>query len=213
MYSVSPEFKAAVRGPHEITVRAEVWRSGVFLRTLDIIDGDVDIDSRRAQRRTCRVRVPATRPTFDLEPIFQTYQQIRGLVVEWDTATSTWDGAAPHTWSDGNQIPSTQEPALYNTYAELGAAYASYGALKQITGYTEIPVDAGLIPTTAFSDVAPFGNELRLWRGVRVEKPVTRTYQSIAGLRVTWDLVSASTTYATVDSLLTWDDGNDLPVG
>jgi len=151
MYPVSSDFKAAVRQPHQMTIRAEVWRSGVFLRDLEVIEGTVDIDSRRAQRRTCTVRVPATRPTVSLEPVFLTYAEIR-------------PGA-----SHG-----------YATYADLAAAYANYGALRQITGYTEVTVDDGLIPDSAFSDVAPFGNELRLWRGIRMEKSVQWTYATLA---------------------------------
>lgn len=212
MYPVSPEFKAAVRGPHKATVRAEVWRGGVFLRSLQVLDGSVDIDARRAQRRTCRVRLAAQRPSVRLDPIWNTYRSIRGVVVEWGTATSTWDGAAPHTWAEGNFIPTSQEAPEYPTYGDLSGGYADYAALQFVVGYDEVQIDEGIIPTTAFSDVAPFGNELRLWRGVEVERPLFYTYQNIKGLRMTWDLVSASLTWATVTSTLTWADGNDLPI-
>lgn len=212
MYPVSQEFKAAVRGPHHATVRAEVWRGGIFLRTLEVLEGAVDIDGRRAQRRTCRVRVPASRPTVRLEPVFNTYASIKGVVVSWDTATSTWDTVGAFTWSQGNSIPSTDLPPEYPTYADLAGGYANYAALQSITGYTEIEVDDGLIPASAFSDVSPFGNELRLWRGVQVEKPLFYTYQNIKGIRTTWDLVQASLTWATIDSGLTWADGNDVPI-
>jgi hypothetical protein len=147
-----------------------------------------------------------------LEPVFNTYQSIRGVVVSWDTVTATWDGAGTVTWEDGNQLPSSDEPGPYPTYADLAAAFPNYAALQSITGYTEIDVDDGLIPDSAFSDVTPFGNELRLWRGVMVEQPLFYTYQNIKGIRTTWDLVSASLTWATIDSLLTWADGNDVPI-
>ena len=213
MYPVSPEFKTAVRGPHTATVRAEVWRSGVLLRTLDVLDGQVDVDARRAQRRTCSIRVAATKPTVEYDPVWNTYASIRGAVVTWDNATSTWDGAAGHTWEQGNYIPSSALPSQYNTYAELGAAYGNYAALQQIVSYAERTVDDGLIPTSAFSDLAPFGNELYLWRGMEIaDAPKHYTYAAIKGLKVTWDLLSASVTWATVGSF-TWADGNDLPVG
>ena len=212
MHPVTQEFKEAVRGSHEITVRAEVWRSGVFLRSIDVLEGSVDVDARRAQRRTCTVRVAATKPTVELVPVWNTYASIRGAVVTWDVATSTWDGAGAVTWDDGNEIPSTAEPGEFNTYAELSAGYSNYAALQQIASYDEVTVDDGLIPTSEFSDLAPFGNELLLWRGINIhDKPQYYTYGSIKGLRLTWDLVSPSLTWATVDSAITWQDGNDLP--
>lgn len=212
MYPVSTQFKEAVRGPHTATVRAEVWRGGVFLRSVEVLDGSVDIDGRRAQRRTCRVRLAAQRPSVRLDPIYNTYQSIRGVVVDWDGATSTWDVAGPYSWSQGNFLATIQQAPEYPTYGDLTGGYADYAALQFIVGYSETQIDEGLIPTTAFSDVAPFGNELRLWRGIEVERPLYYSYENIKGLRMTWDLVSASSTWATVTSTLTWADGNDLPV-
>lgn len=212
MYAVSPEFKEAVRKPHHANVRAEVWRSGVFLRALEITDGTVDIDARRSQRRTCQVQVPATKPTVTLIPEFLTYQGIRGNIVSWDDVTPTWDTVGALTWDQGNSVANTLTPGPYPTYADLSAAFDSYGELQEITGYTEQTVDDGLIPTSAFSDVSPFGNELRLWRGIQIEKPLFYTYQNIAGIRMTWDLVSASLTWSAIESTLTWADGNDVPL-
>jgi hypothetical protein len=146
-----------------------------------------------------------------LEPVFNTYLSIKGVVVTWDTATSSWATAGVYTWSQGNEIPSSDIPPEYATYAALAGGYPNYAALQSIVGYDEILVDDGLIPSTAFSDVAPFGNELRLWRGVEVERELPYTYQRIKGLRPTWDLIQASLTWATIDSGLTWADGNDVP--
>lgn len=212
MYPVSPEFKLAVRGPHHATVRAEVWRGGTFLRSLEIVDGSVDVDSRRSQRRTCQVKVPASRPSVRLDPVFATYASIQGSVVTWDNATPTWGGVGVFTWVEGNQVESDLTPAEYPTYGDLSGGYATYAALQSIVSYDEVTVDDGLIPTQSFSDVAPFGNELRLWRGIELDRPVFLTYESILGIRMSWDLVSASLSWATVDSLLAWDDGNDLPL-
>ena len=212
MYPVSPEFKLAVRGPHHATVRAEVWRGGTFLRSLEIVDGSVDVDARRAQRRTCQVKVPASRPSVRLDPVFATYASIQGSVVTWDNATPTWGGVGVFTWVEGNQVESDLTPAEYPTYGDLLGGYATYAALQSIVSYDEVTVDDGLIPTQSFSDVAPFGNELRLWRGIELDRPVFLTYESIMGIRMSWDLVSASLSWATVDSLLAWDDGNDLPL-
>lgn len=53
MYGVSAAFKTKVRGPHQITVRAEIWSGSTLLRTIEPLSGSVEIDSRRAIRRTC----------------------------------------------------------------------------------------------------------------------------------------------------------------
>ena len=212
MYVVSPEFKAAVRTTHEISVRGEVWRGGQRLRSLEILDGSVDVDSRRAQRRTCTVRLAAPKPTINLIPVFNTYQSILGNIVTFDVSVSDWDTVGAWTWAQGNETPNSLPPNPYGTYAELAAGYASYGALQQISGYTEETVDDGLIPQTAFSDVAPFGNELRLWRGVKVTTPKYRTYSSIMGLVMNWDLVSATLTWDSVSGTITWAQGNDVPL-
>lgn len=53
MWPVSDQFLAAHRaGSQLITSRAELWRSGVRLATLDVVGGSVSVDSRRATRRT-----------------------------------------------------------------------------------------------------------------------------------------------------------------
>ena len=211
MYVVSPEFKAAIRTTHEISVRGEVWRGGQRLRSLEILDGSVDVDSRRAQRRTCTVRLAAPKPTINLLPVFNTYQSILGNVVTWDVAISDWNTVGASTWAQGNSTPNSLPPNPYGTYAQLAAGYASYGALQQISGYTEETVDDGLIPQTALSDVAPFGNELRLWSGVKVATPRFRTYASIAGTKVSWDLVDPTLTWSGISGALTWNDGNNVP--
>jgi hypothetical protein len=147
-----------------------------------------------------------------LDPVFATYASIQGSVVTWDNATPTWGGVGVFTWVEGNQVESDLTPAEYPTYGDLSGGYATYAALQSIVSYDEVTVDDGLIPTQSFSDVAPFGNELRLWRGIELDRPVFLTYESIMGIRMSWDLVSASLSWATVDSLLAWDDGNDLPL-
>lgn len=212
MYPVSAEFKSRVRQAHQIRVRAEVWRSGVFLRSLDIIDGSVDIDARRAQRRTCRVTVPATKPTVSLVPVYNTYRSIRGIVIEWGDSIATWHSVGAFTWAQANYSPTDQQEPEYATYGELATGYASYGALKKVVSYTEETVDDGLIPTSAFSALAPFGNELLLWRGIQIESPQYLVYSNIKGLIIDWGLVQAGLTWGTVDSGLTWAQGNDLPV-
>ena len=57
----------------------------------------------------------------------------------------------------------------YATYSALALAFVSYGQI--VTGdLYPIEVDAGIVPSSPFSALAPFGNELRLWRGIRVTR-------------------------------------------
>lgn len=214
MYPASEEFKQAVRGPHNVTLRAEVWRGGDLLRSLDVVDGSVEVDARRAQRRTMSITVPASKPTVELSPVYNTYQSIRGVVVEWGTTDPglTWAGAGGFTWFEGDYLSTTQQPAEFNTYLELAAGFATYGDLPQIVSYSETTVDDGLIPSSPFSDVTPFGNEIRLWRGVKVMQALYPTYGSIAGVKVSWDLVSNSLTWGSVSASVAWINANDLPI-
>lgn len=155
MYPVSAAFKAAVRGTHKATVRAEVWRNSSRIRTLEVDSGSVEVDSRRAQRRTCTVSLSGPKPSAVLVPEYLTYADLKGYAAN---------------------------------YGALKAAYSSYAALKIIVDYVESVTDDGLIPTNAFSDVSPFGNEIALWRGIEVERNVYRLY---------YDIKSSTTTYGT----------------
>lgn len=145
MFPVSAAFRSAVRSSHRATLRVEVWRSGVFLRNLEVLDGQVEVDARRAQRRTCNVKVAATKPTVAYTPVWNNYGSLK----------------------DGS------------TYSQLSASYANYKAIQTIVSYAETTVDDGLIPTNAFADLAPFGNELRIWRGIEVSQPQYLTYAKI----------------------------------
>lgn len=165
MYPVTQAFKAAVRTSHKARVRAEVWRSGQYVRTLKPVTGSVDIDSRRAQRRTCSMTVVAEDPTVRATPVFNTYDDI-----------STVGGGEPD-------------------YAALAAAYPTYESIKAIVGYDETLVDDGLVPTTTQSDLAPYGNEIRVWRGIEVERDVVKTYGSLLGSGDYADLAAAYDTY------------------
>lgn len=64
MYGVSDAFKTAVRGSHTAGVRCEVWSQSDFLQTLYPLDGSVDVDSRRAIRRTLTLTLAADDATL-----------------------------------------------------------------------------------------------------------------------------------------------------
>lgn len=155
MYPVSSAFKTAVRGTHTATIRAEVWRNGSKIRSLEVVSGSVEIDSRRSQRRTCNIEVAGPKPTAVLIPEYLTYGDLKGYAA---------------------------------SYGALKIAYSTYAALRIIVDYVESTVDDGLIPTSAFSDVSPFGNEIALWRGVMVQRNTYRQY---------YDIKSSTTTYGT----------------
>lgn len=161
MYPVTVAFKEAVRQSHVATIRVEVWRSGEYLRTLEIVDGSIDIDARRAQRRTLSITVPATRPSISLVAVFAIYQDLIGT----------------------------------GTYLALSSAYGTYADMKVITGYDEVSVDDALIPTTAYSDVSPYGNEIRVWRGIEVPTGHVMNYQELSADYATY--LAVDTGYAT----------------
>jgi len=100
----------------------------------------------------------------------------------------------------------------YSTYAAMGAAVSNYGALGFIDDQVTVEVDAGIVPDSVYSALAPYGNEVRLWRGIRVEREVADSYADLAGAFATYTALRASaTTYgelaqnvteATVDELV-----------
>lgn len=70
--------------------------------------------------------------------------------------------------------------ASYANYTQLGNIYSSYGSIFLIISTTTTISDTGIVPDDALDILAPFGNELRLWRGIRVETTEAITYSDIA---------------------------------
>lgn len=68
----------------------------------------------------------------------------------------------------------------YANYTQLGTIYSSYGSVFLIISTQTTYADDGIVPDDAFDILAPFGNELRLWRGIRVETTEALTYSDIA---------------------------------
>lgn len=140
MFPVSQDFKNAVRQAHTVTIRAEVWRPADEVKLLDLepLSGQVDIDGRRAVRRTCSLSVAAPDPvvTVTTLPGSYTYGQVAAQYVTYNVAV-----------------------ASAKTYAVIG-----------LFGVSETTVtDAGIVPDTSADALTPFGNEIRLWRGIRYE--------------------------------------------
>lgn len=70
--------------------------------------------------------------------------------------------------------------ADYATYGELATNSTAYGPLGFTGDTTTVEVDTNLVPVDGFDVLAPFGNELRLWRGVRVTQETNTTYAALA---------------------------------
>jgi hypothetical protein len=81
----------------------------------------------------------------------------------------------------------------YSTYTALASTFVSYGQI--LTGdLFPVEVDAGVVPDTPFSALAPYGNEIRLWRGIRVNRIVSdeTTYGELGATYSTYAAVAAS---------------------
>lgn len=137
MYPVTDEFKVSVRQSHRLIVKAEVLRDGQVLATIYPDAGSVEIDQRRAQRRTCALTLHAGGQSLVVVNTYSTYA----------------------TLSAGSA-----------TYAALGSNYPNYGATREIVNSTTEIVDDGLVPSTGLDLLTPYGNELRLWRGIQYRK-------------------------------------------
>lgn len=146
MYPVSDEFKVAVRYSHQAIVKAEVLRAGQIIGTIYPESGSVEVDARRAQRRTCSVMLHSAEPAVTYAPTYNTYAVLK---------------------------------TGFATYATLAAQAPNYAATQSVTGQTATYVDDGLIPSSGLSLLTPFGNELRLYRGIRYRKQLDYTYATL----------------------------------
>lgn len=55
---------------------------------------------------------------------------------------------------------------LYTDYPTMESSIASYAELAPVGQYRTIIVDSPIIPVDAYGFLTPYGNEIRLWRGV-----------------------------------------------
>lgn len=183
MYAVSEDFKRAVRRSHKASVRCEIWREGQKLRTLEPLDGSVEIDGRRAVRRTCQVSIAVPDPR---------------VVVNRQTATYARLAAAG-----------------YASYSALAAAFPTYATLSLPSAETAGTVDSGLVPQTAFDDVTPYGNEIRLWRGIEITTGRQRNYSNLAAAFATYTALAAGApTYGQLaQTTIVTTDVEEVPLG
>jgi hypothetical protein len=89
---------------------------------------------------------------------------------------------------------------LAASYDALAAAYTTYSALALTDTQAETLVDVGIVPDDGFDALAPFGNEIRVWRGVEVTTSTPGNYTSLAGLAASYSaLAAAYPTYTDLD--------------
>lgn len=171
MYSVSDNFKIALRYSHQVITKAEVLRDGNVLATIYPDSGSVEVDARRAQRRTCELSLHAGGRSVVYTDTYNTYANL---------------------------------DAAYADYDELESSVATYADTQVITGQAIDTVDDGLVPTSGLSLISPFGNEVRLFRGLRYRKAQAYTYADLAGGYVDYDaLESGVTGYSAIANLTT----------
>lgn len=153
MYPVSDRFKVEVRYSHQAITRAEVLRDGQTIGIIYPESGSVEIDQRRAARRTCQVSLHAGGRVVTYIPTYNTYASVS---------------------------------ALYANYTAFAASVGSYADTQLITGSTTALEDDDLVPGSGLDLLTPFGNELRLYRGIRYRQQDAFTYAASSALYATY---------------------------
>lgn len=106
-----------------------------------------------------------------------------------------------------------QLAALFATYTALSAAAPTYASAAFVGGESQVLADSGVVPDDAFDALAPFGNELRLWRGIIVNRLVGLNYAALTSYTYN-SLASQFTTYGAVAEAGTRQDVEELvPLG
>lgn len=158
MYPVSDDFKVAVRYSHEIITKAEIIRDDQLVGVIYPEAGSVEIDARRAQRRTCSVSLHAGGRELVYTPVYNTYA----------------------TFGTG-----------YATYTALSAGVASYDDSQSVINFSVSTTDDGLIPDSGLDLLTPYGNELRLFRGISYRKQGIYSYAKMSTSYATYTTLNA----------------------
>jgi hypothetical protein len=104
----------------------------------------------------------------------------------------------------------------FTTYAQLAAAFPTYGEAVSVASETTTWTYDPLVPGSTGTDaLAPYGNELRVWRGIRVQVDVPSSYAQLASQFTTYAQLAASVpTYGSLtesETLVTVDE--EVPLG
>lgn len=112
---------------------------------------------------------------------------------------------------------------VYSTYADLGGRYAtyaalpgSYGGLREVVSVETSTTYDPLIPGDSATDpLSPYGNEIRVWRGVEVTTSTAASYGTLSGTYSTYAAFgSAFATYGGVSLPPVVDtSAEEIPLG
>jgi hypothetical protein len=102
MLGTSPEFRDAVRAPHQHVARVEVLRDGAVIRTLDVHGGSVDAD--RSNRILRRFEATVADPTGELTP-----GDMRDLLAPFGTEVRLYRGVRVAVITDATDVDTTPE--------------------------------------------------------------------------------------------------------
>lgn len=98
----------------------------------------------------------------------------------------------------------------YGDFDTLAASVASYGTLSVVGDVVIATVDPGIVPDDAFDSLAPFGNEIRVWRGIRVVQEsaasygdlASQTFSNLASNNASYGILALAEVSAIVDELV-----------
>lgn len=90
----------------------------------------------------------------------------------------------------------------YSAYTDVTTAIATYGQLAAAGDTIAVQIDAGLVPDNSADALLPYGNEIRLSRGVEITESSPYTYNSLFSTYATYaSLSSASPAYGQLAAL------------
>lgn len=115
MYPVSEAFKVAVRYSHKVITKAEILRAGQKLADIYPDSGSVEIDQRRAVRRTASISLHGGETLFgvvNVYPTYATFQPNYATYAALSAAVPTYAGTQTvldriQTETDDGLVPST----------------------------------------------------------------------------------------------------------
>lgn len=183
MFPASSDFKAAVRNSHQVITKVQVLSGGSLLAEIYPESGTVEVDSRRAVRRTCSLTFRASGTSPVLTPIYNTYGQVTTqyatytalaavstyaaviTIVDYDLGTS-YDALIPASSSDlltpyGNEIKiyrgiRYQRRRVAASYATILGDYSTYAVLAaNVANYQTINDRTG--PFETVEEYIPLG--------------------------------------------------------
>lgn len=91
-----------------------------------------------------------------------------------------------------------QLEARSTTYLALAATADTYADLPEVVGEAFVTTDDQLVPENAFDPLTPFGNELRLWRGIRVTSERLLNYSLLNADYNNYSALAGVSTYGTL---------------